>query len=115
MTDFPRFAVDIDPDAEADLEAITNYIASHQSFAIADRYLTQLLERIASLDPMPERGSYPKELNGRDRSIRQMVHGPHRIIYRVETARVVVVLVADGRRDMQALLARRLDGDRSAS
>lgn len=115
MTDFPRFAVDIDPDAEADLEEISSYIASHQSPAIADRYLSRLLERIAALDTMPKRGSIPKELYGRDRNFRQLVHGPHRIIYRVEAARVVVVLVADGRRDMQALLAQRLAGDRLAS
>jgi toxin ParE1/3/4 len=35
---------------------------------------------------------------------------PYRIIYRVRKKTIYVYLVADGRRDMQSLLARRLLG-----
>lgn len=35
---------------------------------------------------------------------------PYRLIYRVHTKQVVVYVVADGRRDMESLLARRLLG-----
>lgn len=109
MSDLPRFAVEIDDDAEADLSSIAAYIAEHQSPAIADQYLTQILDRISALEAMPLRGSMPRELENFPRAgFRQLVHGPHRIIYRVEDARVIVVLVADGRRDLPKLFAQRL-------
>lgn len=42
------------------------------------------------------------------RDYREIFFKPYRIIYRVIDAIVYVFLVADGRRDMQALLQRRL-------
>ncbi len=42
------------------------------------------------------------------RAYREVFFKPYRLIYRVEKRRVVVFLIADGRRDMQSLLARRL-------
>lgn len=57
----------------------------------------------------PERGSRPKELLALGiREYRQVFFKPYRAIYRVIGRRVYVYLVADGRRDMQTLLARRL-------
>jgi len=44
------------------------------------------------------------------RDFREVHFKPYRIIYRVYGRRVVVFLMADGRRDMRALLARRLLG-----
>jgi toxin ParE1/3/4 len=41
---------------------------------------------------------------------RQTAFKPYRVIYRVEGIRVMIYLIADGRRDMQAVLARRLLG-----
>ena len=60
---------------------------------------------------MPERGSYPKELVGLGvKEYRQVFFKPYRLIYRVMDADVVVYVIADGRRDMQSLLTRRLLG-----
>jgi len=42
------------------------------------------------------------------REYRQTFFKPYRIIYRVAGKRVYVYLIADGRRDMQTLLARRM-------
>jgi toxin ParE1/3/4 len=42
------------------------------------------------------------------RDYRETFFKPYRIIYRVEGKRVYVYLIADGRRDMQSLLERRL-------
>jgi toxin ParE1/3/4 len=42
---------------------------------------------------------------------RQVFFKPYRLIYRVHEARVVVYLIADGRRDMQSLLVSRLLGN----
>lgn len=109
MTDLARFTVEIDDDARNDLRTIATYIAAHQSPAIADRYLAKMLDRIEGLETMPLRGSVPKELaSNKGRGIRQLVNGPHRIIYSVRGSRVIVVLVADGRRDLQTLFEARL-------
>jgi toxin ParE1/3/4 len=64
------------------------------------------METLANL---PERGSHPKELLALGiREYRQTFFKPYRIVYRVVARRVYVYLIADGRRDMQALLERRL-------
>ena len=60
---------------------------------------------------MPERGSYPRELLDLGiKDYRQVVFKPYRLIYRVMGRDVVVFVIADGRRDMQSLLTRRLLG-----
>jgi toxin ParE1/3/4 len=45
-----------------------------------------------------------------NRSFREVHRKPFRIVYRVVAREVLVLIVADGRRDMRALLARRLLG-----
>jgi toxin ParE1/3/4 len=42
------------------------------------------------------------------REYRQAFFKPYRLIYRVIGKRVFIYLIADGRRDMQSLLSRRL-------
>lgn len=97
--------------AERDLEAIYDYIAEFDSAANADSVLYQLLEVTETLATFPERGSHPKELLALGiREYRQTFFKPYRVIYRVLGHRVYIYLVADGRRDMQSLLARRLLG-----
>ncbi len=65
-------------------------------------------ERVMALRTFPLRGAVPKEARDmQDRSFRQPVHRQHRIVYAVTAQTVVVLLVADGRRDMQALLKER--------
>ncbi|MBP6724717.1 MAG: type II toxin-antitoxin system RelE/ParE family toxin, partial [Halioglobus sp.] len=57
----------------------------------------------------PQRGAYPKELMAIGlREYREIFFKPYRIIYRVMDKKVYVMVIADGRRDMQALLQRRL-------
>jgi toxin ParE1/3/4 len=46
----------------------------------------------------------------RIKEYRQVFFKPYRLIYRVVARDVVVFVIADGRRDMQSLLARRLLG-----
>jgi toxin ParE1/3/4 len=60
---------------------------------------------------LPARGSYPRELLDLGiKEYRQVFFKPYRLIYRVVARDVVVFVIADGRRDMQSLLARRLLG-----
>ncbi len=59
----------------------------------------------------PERGSYPKELLALGiREYRQAHFKPYRLIYRVSGKQVIIYIIADGRRDMQTLLTRRMLG-----
>jgi toxin ParE1/3/4 len=106
-----RFEVVLTQDAERDLDDLHSYIATHDSLENADRVLDRLLEVAESLATNPERGSVPKELRSLGmKDYRQSFFKPYRVIYRILDRQVVVYLIADGRRDMQSLLARRLLG-----
>jgi toxin ParE1/3/4 len=97
--------------AERDLASIYDHLAETESEAAADRLLQRLLEVTARLAELPERGSHPKELLALGiREYRQLILEPYRVIYRVLGSGIFIMLIADGRRDMQALLARRLLG-----
>jgi toxin ParE1/3/4 len=97
--------------AERDLEDIYDYIAESDSPTKADHVLNRLLEAADHLAAFPERGSRPKELQALGiREYRQTFFKPYRQIYRVIGKQVFVYVIADGRRDMQSLLERRLLG-----
>jgi toxin ParE1/3/4 len=106
-----RYAVLLTQGAEQDLELIYDYIAEFDSPAKADCVLDRLMQAVEGLATFPERGSYPKELLALGvKEYRQTSFKPYRMIYRVIDKRVYVYVIADGRRDMQSLLARRLLG-----
>jgi toxin ParE1/3/4 len=44
------------------------------------------------------------------KKFRQTFFKPYRVIYRVTASQVIIYLIADGRRDIQTELARRLLG-----
>ena len=97
--------------AEQDLEAIYDHIAEFDDPANADHVLDRLMATTEQLAIVPERGSYPRELLDLGiKDYRQVVFKPYRLIYRVMGRDVVVFVIADGRRDMQSLLMRRLLG-----
>jgi toxin ParE1/3/4 len=106
-----RFEVLLTEDAEHDLEDIYGYIARSDSRRKADHVLSRLLDVATSLATSPERGAVPRELGALGiRDYRQAFFKPYRVIYRTIDRRVVIYLSADGRRDMQSLLSRRLLG-----
>ena len=106
-----RFEVLLTEDAEQDLEDLHAYIAKFDSPKNAHYVLERLLEVIETLATSPERGSTPKELRCIGiQEYRQLFFKPFRAIYRVLGKRVVIYVIADGRRDMQSLLSRRLLG-----
>ena len=97
--------------AERDLEEIYIYIAEFDSPARAEHVLDRLVEVVQGLGSFPQRGSHPRELLALGiREYRQAVFKPYRLIYRVIDRQVLVYVIADGRRNMQSLLARRLLG-----
>ncbi|WP_295383821.1 type II toxin-antitoxin system RelE/ParE family toxin [uncultured Thiodictyon sp.] len=96
-------------DATRDMYGIFDYIADHDSPVTARDVMGGLEEVIAALADFPERGDYPKELVRLGiREYREVHFKPYRIVYRVLGDDVYVYLVADGRREMQGLLTRRL-------
>ena len=98
-------------DAAADLGEIVERIAVHDTPAIAHHVLDRIGAAIAGLARLPLRGAHPRELLAVGiREYRETFFKPYRIAYRVPGKRVNVYLIADGRRDMQALLERRLLG-----
>ncbi len=103
------FLVQLTDDAARGLEEICDYIDRHDSAASADHVLDRIEKTFANLSEHPRRGSYPKELLDIGlREYREVFLKPCRIIYRVVEDNVYVMVIADGRRDMRALLERRL-------
>ena len=103
------FDVQFTEDAARDLAEIFDHIDRHDSSARANYVLEQIEKDVASLSEYPHRGNYPQELLRIGiQQYREILFKPYRIIYRVIQENVYVLLIADGRRDMQTLLQRRL-------
>ena len=103
------FQLFLTDDATRDLEELYDYIESHDAPGKVDYVLDQIEKAFLSLSENPERGAYPKELLAVGlREYREISFKPYRIIYRVMAENVYVMVIADGRRDMQTLLQRRL-------
>jgi toxin ParE1/3/4 len=103
------FAVLLTNDAARDLDELYDYIAAHDTPQKADYVLEQIVKAFSMLSEFPERGAYPKELLALGiREYREVFFKPYRIIYRVMDKNVYVLLIADGRRDMQSMLQLRL-------
>ena len=103
------FAVLLTYGAARDLDELFDYIALHDAPQNADYVLEQIEKAFSTLAEFPGRGAYPKELLVLGiREYREIFFKPYRIIYRIMDKDVYVLLIIDGRRDMQTLLQRRL-------
>ena len=103
------FKVLLTHDAVRDLEELDTWIARHDSPEKAEHVLDKISEVFQRLSELPERGTHPRELSALGmHDFREVFFKPYRIIYRVERNTVYVYVIADGRRDMQSLLQRRL-------
>lgn len=98
-------------DAAQDLDELYDYIAEYDSPVSARHVLDRVEQVIARLAEFPNRGNHPKELLALGiREYREVFFKPYRIIYRMTDRAVHKYLIADGRRELQTLLARRLLG-----
>ena len=103
------FAVYLTNNAARDLEDIYDYISEHDTPLKAACVLDKIEEAFSRLSETSQRGAFPKELLELGiKEYRQVFFKPYRAIYRVMEEAVYIVLIADGRRDMAALLQRRL-------
>jgi len=96
-------------DAARDLEDLCDFINRNDVPGKADYVLEQIEKTLNSLSEYPQRGTSPKELLAIGlREYREIFFKPYRIIYRVMDNNVYVLMIVDGRRDMQTLLQKRL-------
>ena len=103
------FEVRLTADAVRDLEEIVDWIERHDGRERAQHVLDRIEAAVDALKRFPERGPHPPELVALGiREYRETFFKPYRIVYHVDGARVFISLIADGRRDMQSLLERRL-------
>jgi toxin ParE1/3/4 len=86
--------------AEADLEAIGNWIAEDDPVGAA-AFLLQLRDRCLSLADKPNR--FPVALHSGRNVVRKLVHRGYLIFYRVLADRVEIVHVLHGARDWASL------------
>ena len=94
--------------ASQDLESIVNFIARDNPTA-ARLVLDSLRKRAETLKTFPERGRIVPELAHVGLHIyRELLVTPWRIIYRVSNTVVHVLMVIDGRRNVEDLLLERL-------
>ncbi|MDR3754269.1 MAG: type II toxin-antitoxin system RelE/ParE family toxin [Terracidiphilus sp.] len=100
--------------ARQDLEEIYYWIAGHDAPAKAEYVLDRLSAAAQRMAALPGAGSRPRELpTGVKGDYRQVFFKPYRVIYRVTPAEIVIHLIADGRRNLNALLLQRLTSDQA--
>lgn len=96
-------------DATYDLEDLYDSIESRDAPEKADYVLDKIEETFSGLADNLERGTYPNELLAVGlREYREHYFKPYCIIYRIIGKHVHVMVIVDGRSDMQSLLQRRL-------
>ncbi|MGD0521433.1 MAG: type II toxin-antitoxin system RelE/ParE family toxin [Terracidiphilus sp.] len=105
------FIVRFTLDARRDLRDLHAFISKNDSKENADYVAREIVRAALALRDFPNRGAHPPELlRMGNRSYRQLFFKPYRILYRIRANIVFIALIADGRRDMDSLLARRLSG-----
>jgi toxin ParE1/3/4 len=93
----------------SDLEDIYDYIYLNDVLGKADYVIDKIESAINELSEFPNRGTYPRELiEVGIKEFREVFFKPYRIIYRITGNSVYIMLITDGRRDMQTLLHKRL-------
>jgi toxin ParE1/3/4 len=100
-------------DAANDLEDLFDFIREQDSPTRAAHVLDEIQRISESLAEFPDRDVYPKELSALGtQEYREVFFKPYRIVYQTIDDTVYVMLIADVRRDIPTLLARRLLGKR---
>ena len=94
-------------EATADLEALAEYIARDSTF-YASAFVQEIRDASRSLNEFSERGRIVPELGTPD--IRELFVREYRLIYSVEKARVVILGLIHGRRDLKKLWERKKRG-----
>lgn len=90
-------------EAVADLEALAGYIAKDSAFYAA-AFIQEVLDTARTLNRFPQRGRTVPELD--NPSIRELLVREYRIIYSIEEARIIILAIVHGKRDLRKLRRR---------
>jgi toxin ParE1/3/4 len=102
-----RYSVEWAVTARNDLEAIAAYIAADSPIN-ALKVVERIEARADTLSSLPMRGRVVPELRWHGvMSFQELFEKPWRLIYRIESQRVFIVSVLDGRRSLEDLLLDR--------
>jgi len=80
-----------------DLESIRDYIGKDSRY-YAVRFIERVIEAVESLEKFPEKGRKVPEST--ERNIRELLFYNYRIMYRVETERLLILTVIHGARNL---------------
>lgn len=90
-------------EATADLEALAEYISKDSAFYAA-AFVQEILDASRSLNQFSERGRIVPELD--NPNIRELFIREYRLIYCTEEARIVILGLIHGKRDLKRLWKR---------
>ena len=91
------------PEAETDLDEIWYYIARQSSSVeVADRVVDSITKRFSVIAAWPQAGR-PRDADLRP-GVRSFAAGEYVIIYRIESAHVVILRVLRGNRDIESII-----------
>jgi plasmid stabilization system protein ParE len=82
------------PLAAERVSEIAEYIAEDNP-SFAERWVENVFQKIEELKVFPERGRFVPELN--NNTVRELIYGNYRIIYRLEGKRLSVLTVRHGK------------------
>ena len=83
--------------AQLDLEGIRDYIKRDSEY-YATRFVEKIIEVVESLEKFPEMGRSVPEAE--EENIRELFFYNYRIMYRVETERILILTVMHGAQDL---------------
>ncbi|MCP4136728.1 MAG: type II toxin-antitoxin system RelE/ParE family toxin [bacterium] len=90
--------------AENSLDDILNYIIENDGANIAQKIYKRIQKKTTLLKVSPLQGSSVSELKTFGKKYRQVIEKPWRIIYKIDNDIITVLLVIDGRRDLEEIL-----------
>lgn len=95
--------------AEQDLKELRSYIVKNFGMDTWQASYAKIKDAVNALQAFPLGGSVPDELESLNLTqYRQAISGMNRIIYEVRQETIYVHIICDTRKDMKALLTRRL-------
>lgn len=91
-----------------DLLSIVDYIADRDSIEAAEHVYEMTTDAVRAMATIPQRCRTVPELDAEGiGGYRELLVGPHRIMFAIRDATVVILTALDGRRDLAELLIER--------
>lgn len=84
----------------SDLEAIRDYIAKDSEY-YASEFIGKILDAVEALKGLPKIGRIVPEASQDD--IRELLFHNYRLIYRIETERILIIAIIHGARELSIL------------